>query len=251
MIVLQFYELIKRVCINLDRTDVSGSSTATLSASKAGIWVNDSLSDVATKYKFQFYYTEATLNTVAGSAYYALPCDYLDHFTIFCGNAKLSRYSMQNFDENLSTSTTGDIDSSTASGKPYYYVVRGSQFQIYPTPNSDDYELNLRYYAKPDALTSSGSYDRLTELYPETIVNGATYRGARWAEDTYNERRYKEDYIQSIKELIAAEKERELTDSHFRLKTWRDFVLTTFANQMRINYDGRTDRKRRGHANCG
>jgi len=241
-----FYELVSRVCENLDRNDLSGTSLAALSATKAGHWINDTRQSIATKYKFSYYYWEATLNTVAGSAYYPLPSDYLDHFTVFVGDTKLSRYSMQNFDENISSAASSEIASNTGSGQPQFYVLRGMQFQLYPTPDNA-YEINLRYYAKPEVFTASADYDHVSNLYPDTVQFGATYRGAMWAEDSTNIERYKELFIASLQEMITNEKEKELGDAHYRLKTWRDFQIGTFGNQMRINYDGRTDRTRRSN----
>lgn len=245
---MQFAELVSRVCENLDRTDLSGSDVDALSATQAGHWVNDTRQNIATKYKFSFYYYEATVDTVAASAVYPLPSDYLDHFTIFCGDTKLSKFSPQNFDENISSSATGEVASNTASGRPVYYIIRGMNFQIYPTPD-DAYELLLRYYAKPDAFTASDDTDHVSNLYPDAIINGATARGAIILEDMYNEQRYEQKYTKMLGEMISNEKEKEQGDAHFRLKSWKDFNLGTFANLFRINYDGSRPRSRRGSSN--
>lgn len=245
---MQFYELVSRVCENLDRDDLSGSSLSTLGSTKAGHWVNDVRLDIANKYKFQFYYTEATLNTVAASAYYPLPSDYLDHFSVFCGDVKLTRYSMRNFDENISSDSTGTIASNTASGQPYYYVLRGTQFQLYPTP-ADVYEITLRYYARPDTFSASGDFDVVSNAYPYAIIFGATIHGALWAEDRYAEQRYQPLYDGKIKEMLINEREKLTTDSHYRLKSWRDFEISHFGDMMRVNYDGRTGARKRGRNN--
>lgn len=243
---MYYYELVSRVSDNLDRNDLSGATLAAMSASKVGKWVNDVRLDIATKYKFGYYYWEATLDTVAGSAYYPMPSDYLDHFSVFVGDSKLQRYSLQNFDESISSASSGAISAHTASGQPYYYVVRGMQFQLYPTPDQA-FQINLRYYSRPTTFTASADFDHVSNQYPDAIIFGATFRGALWAEDKYNEQRYTELYASKIQEMIANEKEKELGDAHFRLKTWRDFQIGQFGNMMRINYDGKTASRRRSN----
>jgi len=243
--VMQFYELVSRVCMSLDRSDLSGSSLASLGSTRAGQWINDVRLDIANKYKFAFYYSEATLNTVVASAYYPLPSDLLDHFSVFVGDSKLTRYSMQNFDEQISSQAVGSIASNTASGRPNYYVLRGTQFQLYPTPN-DTYQINLRYYARPETFTASSDFDVASNAYPDAIIFGATMRGSLWLEDKYNEQRYQQLYDGKIKEMLINEKEKEMGDAHYRMKSWRDFNLSKFGDLVKVNYDGRTGRRRTG-----
>lgn len=245
---MQYYEIISRVSTNVDRDDLSGTSLASLGSSKIGRWTNDTRLDIANKWKWQFYYTEATLDTVAASAYYPLPSDYLDHFSVFCGDIKLTRYSLRNFDENISSDSTGTIASNTASGTPYYYVLRGTQFQLYPTPD-DAYEINLRYYARPSNFSASGDYDVVSNAYPEAIIFGTTVRTALYLEDTYNEQRFQQLYNAKLQEMLKNEREKITTDTHYRLKSWRDFEISHFGDMMRVNYDGRSASHRRNRNN--
>lgn len=220
-----FDSLKSRVREYVDRTDID---------TKIENWINDTRRDISTKYNFHYLYTEATVSTVAGSSYYPYPSDYLDKLAIFCGGRKLSKVPAHFFEELVSTTSTGDIWS--ASGDPIYYIERGSEFQLYPTPDAV-YTLDLRYYAQPADFTASGDYDDMSNLYPDAIIYGACERAAIYLEDDQGEAKFHKRYIDKIQELIANEKrQQDMTDNKMkRIKTVGDYSKTQLANFLKID----------------
>ena len=91
-----------RVAEYLDRSDLETEIEA---------WINDTrkaiaVDALAASHTFNYLYTEATIETSAGSATYALPTGYLGKLTIMYGDKKLHHVDAREFDEGNSPDTT-------------------------------------------------------------------------------------------------------------------------------------------------
>lgn len=206
-------------------------------------WINDTRRDLALKYDFNYLYEEATVSTEVGSARYALPSDYLGHLTIFCDYKKLERIGAREFD------SLGETDSSTTNfnavlptessvlngvGSPDYYIDRGMEIDLYPIPGSV-YTLTLKYYAQPVDWTTSLDSDYISTFHPEAIIFGAALRGSLYLDDEQKKANYGAAYDAAIKEMINNEKFKIGADKRPRMKTWKDFDLSTFKRMTRMN----------------
>lgn len=215
-------------------------------------WIEDARLDVALKGNFHYLYTEACANTVASSATYSLPSDFLGHEMVWCNNKKLARMTAREFDELTETDSKSTAlprnlvieDGSTVSqtvnaGPPDYYVDRGMNIELYPTPDAA-YVMRIKYYAQPTAWTTTdtsqdANYDYITTFHPEVIIWGASLRGAIYLDDDTKVQKFEGAYGNAIQEMLRKEKDFALEDQHPRMKSWRDYDLTTFKRLTRVN----------------
>jgi len=238
-----YSEITDRVAEYLDRTDLGTSASSPISSSKIGKWINDTRKDVSLKYDFNYLYEEATISTSAGTATYALPSDYMGHLTILCNYKKLARVGAREFDElyhyddevitNPTTLELSVSDDATA-GFPEYYVDRGMYIQLFPEPD-DTYTITMKYYAQPGNFTTGTDEDYMSRFHFEAIIFGSALRGAIFLDDAAKIVIFKEAYGLTINEIVKREKETKVKDSHVRLKSWKDYDLSTFRQLQRID----------------
>jgi hypothetical protein len=230
-----------RVIDYLDRTDLN---------TRIENWINDVRIDLSLKYNFRYLYAEATASTVAGSSRMCLPTDYLGHLTVWMGAKKLMRVGAREFDEltqtdidagasprQLPLEASSSVTTTSISAPPDYYVERGMEIDLYPTPDIV-YTMLLKYYAQPEVydIGTGGDTeeDYIMRFHPEAVMWGAAYRGALYLDDEQKKGNFKEMYTTATQEMIFREKQNLLEDTHPRMKDWRDFDLTTFKRMTRV-----------------
>jgi hypothetical protein len=242
---MTYEDIQARVAAYLDRDDLD---------IKIRGWINDTRKDLALtleKYDCDYLYTEATSAVTEGQAKYGLPSDYLGHLTIWVGQKKLSKLRPREADEltptdSTSTSATLYLETESAIaqtyevGAPDYYIERGMEIQLYPTPDSD-YTMTLKYFAMPsswgESASAASSYatcaDYITKFHFEAVIFGAAWRGALFLDDEQKKANYWEQYQRCISEMIQREKNKKARDLKVRIKTWRDYDLDTFKRLMK------------------
>ncbi len=238
-----YSEITDRIAEYLDRTDLGTSASSPISSSKIGKYINDTRKDVSLKYDFNYLYEEATISTSAGTATYSLPSDYMGHLTILCDQKKLTRVGAREFDElyyyeddaitNPTTLQFNESDDAT-SGFPEYYIDRGMYIQLFPEPG-DTYTITMKYYAQPANFTTGTDEDYMSRFHFEAIIFGAALRGAIFLDDVAKITIFKEAYGLAINEIVKREKETKVKDSHVRIKSWKDYDLSTFRQLQRID----------------
>lgn len=243
---MTFGTIVDRVAQYLDRSDLGTSGSSPLSSTKIAGWVNDTRNDIALKHNFRYLYAEATASTEAGTAKYALPSDYLGHLVVWCGAKKLMRVSAREYDELTQTKIAADaspreltlepgtsVSTESIAGAPDYYIDRGMEIELYPTPDAV-YTLRLRYYAQPASFVVANDSDYISNFHYEAIIWGACLRGAIYLDDNDGIRKYADLYNAAIKEMIKREKDFDQEDQHMRMKTYTDYDLTTFKRLFKI-----------------
>ena len=70
----------------------------------------------------------------------------------------------------------------TASAKPNFFTVVGSQFEFMPTPNAE-YSLEMSYYAKIPALTTDSQTNWLLTDYPDLYLYTSLMHSAPYLKD--------------------------------------------------------------------
>lgn len=207
-------------------------------------WINDARRAVAGEYTFNYLYTEATATTSANTARYALPSDYLGHLNIFIGSKKLIRVLPNEFDaihgDRVAITVT---DNSTAKlfttgssevGEPDYYIDRGMEFDLYPTPNGV-YIITMKYYASPVDWALDTDYDYISTFHTEAIIFGAALRGAIFLEDDAKAQKYGGMYGQEIQKMVKREKDKKSSDVMVRMKSFKDFGVEQFKRITKMN----------------
>lgn len=233
----------------LDRSDLDP---------KIESWIEDTRKDIALKYNFRYLYVEATASTTAGTAKYALPTDYLGHLVVWVGAKKLMRVSPREFDELTLTEIDAEasprlltleggssVTTTSIAGPPDYYVERGMEIEIYPTPDAV-YTLRLKYYAQPTSYevdTSSdstagdaddSSEDYIMRFHPDSVIWGTALRASIYLDDERKMATFAAAYKSAIEEMIYREKQSLNEDMHPRMKDYRDYNLTTFKRMIRV-----------------
>lgn len=226
-----------RVKLYVDRSDLD---------TPINNWIDDTRLDLALKYNFHYLYTEACATTVANSATYSLPSDFLGHETVWCENKKLARLTPREFDEltwtdhaatagprELTTEAGNTVSQTSVSGYPDYYVHRGMNLELWPPP-AGAYTLRIKYYAQPTAFSNDDEYDYITTFHPEAVIWGAALRGSLFLDDEAKTTKFEAAYGTQIQEMIKREKEFSHGDQHPRMKTWKDFDGTTLKRLLKV-----------------
>lgn len=217
-------------------------------------WIEDTRLDLALKHDFRYLYAESSVSTTASTKTYALPVDYLGHATVWCAYKKLARLTAREFDEltdtdheatayprALTIEDGSSVFQTENSGPPDYYVERGVNIELYPTPDAT-HTLTYKYYASPTSWTSidttdDANYDYITTFHGEAVIWGAALRGAIYLDDDQKAIKFEKHYQLAVQEMIKREKKFENEDQHFRMKTWKDFEATTFKRLFKIQVE--------------
>jgi len=212
-------------------------------------WINDTRNDIALElakqeYSCSFLYTEATLDTVAGSARYPLPSDYLGHLSLFLGTKQLVRLfpveheEITADDSDIQSTDSGSaylyLTGSNVEDEPDYYIDRGMEIDLYPTPDQV-YTLTLVYYAQPTPFSQDNDEDYISRFHFETIIFGAALRGAMFLDDTAKIQEFSQAYGSKLAALIASEKKKATSRQKSRMRTWKDYPLEQFKRIMKFN----------------
>ena len=98
--------------------------------------------------------------------YVALPTDLIELFNIQINTDPIKRL------EQVSLDKADDLRSSnSSSGTPAYFAITGNNIELIPTPN-DTKTIEIIYYAKITALSSSNTTNWLLDSYPDIYLYG-------------------------------------------------------------------------------
>ena len=142
-----------------------------------GSWLNRS--DLSTNIPDFITLAEASFNRVlrtrnqitratssVNAQYVALPTDLLELFNIQVNTDPIKRL------EQVSLDKADDLRSSlSSSGTPSYFAITGSNIELIPTPD-DTKTIEIIYYAKITALTSTNTTNWLLDSYPDIYLYG-------------------------------------------------------------------------------
>lgn len=242
---MNFTNMCTRTEQYMDRTDLHTNCTA--DPTYIENWINDTRIDIALKYNFRYLYTEASASTVASTKKYALPSDYLGHLVIWCANKKLARIDAREADELTKTDSSqtayprlvpvednANINSTVTTGPPDYYIERGMEFELYPTPDAI-YTTTISYYQQPATFDENTDYDYMSTFHYEAIVWGTCLRGAMFLDDDENTEKFGKLYERALTEMLKREQDSKHEDQHYRMKTYKDLDLTTLKRVLRVS----------------
>ena len=105
-------------------------------------------------------------NSSVNAQYVALPTDLLELFNIQVNTDPIKRL------EQVSLDKADDLRSSlSSSGTPSYFAITLSNIELIPTPD-DTKTIEIIYYAKITALTSTNTTNWLLDNYPDIYLYG-------------------------------------------------------------------------------
>ena len=94
-------------------------------------------------------------------------------------------------------------------GPPLYYAVIGDNFHFGPS-GSDDYAIDLVYYAALDILSPTVATNWISENVPELLLFAALMEAAKWLKDDARLAVWQGSYEEIKKELLESESRMDL-----------------------------------------
>lgn len=108
----------------------------------------------------------------------AIPSDWVETIRFYLTTGETSRLELISQAEMIDRKEAD----SNVTGRPYYYAMTGSQFELYPVPDGT-YAGELLYYAKIPALSDSATTNWLLTNAPDAYLYGALIHSAPYLKD--------------------------------------------------------------------
>jgi len=186
MAITTYSELKTAVANWLNRTDLTNRIPEFISLGE---------SELFRRTKIRTGETRATLDTVSGTKYYALPSGY-----------KSMRHFKLNGDpvRDLDYMTPEQIDiawPSAFKGKPCNYTVIGDELKLAPTPDAV-YEMEMAYWKRIDHLSDSNTTNFFMERAPDILLYGALMQAEGFLQNDQRIPIWRTGLTQGIEDLI-------------------------------------------------
>jgi len=110
--------------------------------------------------------------------YSSLPSDFLEPIRLHIDDSYQTRLELTSLDDMLQLRN----NTANATGKPQYYAIVGDSIEVYPTPDAD-YNTELMYYAKIDALSDSNTSNWVLSSHPDAYLYGSLMQSAPYLKD--------------------------------------------------------------------
>ena len=131
------------------------------------------LSEAEMSRKLRHWRMENRATAEIDGQYSALPADFLEPIRLhletgdyraleLISQGEMQKRRMQNLD---------------TSGKPAFYALTQGELEVYPTPDGT-YDLEMNYYAKIPALTTSNTTNWVLDNYPDAYLYGSLVHSA-------------------------------------------------------------------------
>lgn len=146
--------------------------------------------------------------------YEALPADYLEmeNLTVLDQpNPKRLQYiTLNQYDEYKR--------SYTAAGVPLYYTLVGNQVQLLPVPG-DSYTVEMVYYAKIPALSTTNTTNWLLTKHPDVYLYGALIQAAPYLKDDERVGTWANLYERSVGDTAVADERASYAGAIIKIRT--------------------------------
>jgi len=124
--------------------------------------------------------TRATATLSAGEMFLPLPDGYLD--------MRRLKLSLAWGDCEVVFKAPAEIETSITAGIPAYFTVT-SQVE-FDRPSSDDYTIEMQYFAKPTGLSASNTTNTILTNHSTAYLYGTLWAVFAWSGDTVKEQQY-------------------------------------------------------------
>jgi len=132
--------------------------------------------------------TRATATLTAGEMFLALPDGYLD--------MRRLKISLASGDYEVVFKAPAEIETSNIAGIPAYFTVT-SQVE-FDRPASDDYSVEMQYFAKPTGLSSSNTTNTILASHSTAYLYGTLWAVFVWSGDDIKEQQYLSRFLGAI-----------------------------------------------------
>ena len=157
--------------------------------------------------------TRSSANQSAGDEYMPVPADWIETIRLHVTDNGTSPLDL------ISRASMADKRASNedASGTPTHYTHADSQMQLYPTPSSE-VSIELLYYAKTVALSSSNADNWLLLEAPDVYLYGALLHSAPYLGEDERVAVWAQMYSASVTQLNTTSENARFSGSGLKLK---------------------------------
>jgi len=128
--------------------------------------------------KLRHWRMEVRATASLDTQFSAIPADWVETIRFYLTTGETSRLELISQAEMIDRKEAD----SNVTGRPYYYAMTGSQFELYPVPDGT-YAGELLYYAKIPALSDSAATNWLLTNAPDAYLYGALIHSAPYLKD--------------------------------------------------------------------
>lgn len=128
--------------------------------------------------KLRHWRMETRATAQLDTQFSAIPSDWVETIRFYLTTGETSRLELISQAEMIDRKQAdGNV-----TGRPYYYAMTGSQFELYPVPDGQ-YTGELLYFAKIPALSDSATTNWLLTNAPDAYLYGALIHSAPYLKD--------------------------------------------------------------------
>ena len=104
--------------------------------------------------------------------YTALPTDFIEALRVMITSPSIQRLELITNSELMDKRALTDV-----AATPRFYTITDGAFEVYPTPDQD-YDLEIVYYERLNALSTSNATNWMLEYHPDAYLYGALSHAA-------------------------------------------------------------------------
>lgn len=154
-------------------------------------WVNDGQLDIVRK--THCVTRNVAVNSTAGINSYPIPGDFLFFKEAKYGGRLLSSISAEDFNARFP-----NRELSLARGVSEYFTVRGTNYLLFPYPNTTGVAISLYYVARPAVMAAVTETPEIPIAFHEALVKFTLMRANELNEDWVASQKFQKDYAEDV-----------------------------------------------------
>ena len=163
--------------------------------------------------KLRHWRMETRATASLDTQFSAIPADWVETIRFYLTTGETSRLELISQAELIDRKQAdGNV-----TGRPYYYAMTGSQFELYPIPDGT-YASELLYFAKIPALSDSATTNWLLTNAPDAYLYGALIHSAPYLKDDARVQVWAALYQSAIDNLNTSSNDARHSGTGLRMK---------------------------------
>lgn len=163
--------------------------------------------------KLRHWRMETRATAQLDTQFSAIPSDWVETIRFYLTTGETSRLELISQAEMIDRKQAdGNV-----TGRPYYYAMTGSQFELYPVPDGT-YASELLYFAKIPALSDSATTNWLLTNAPDAYLYGALIHSAPYLKDDARVQVWAALYQSAIDNLNTSSNDARHSGTGLRMK---------------------------------
>lgn len=182
-------------------------------------------------YRFSWCYTTDAQTLAASTREYDFPVGTIDEISLFYPTTEkpLVKIDDPAYFDALFMNGHGLTDT----GPPKNYLLRGTQYEIFPLPDAA-YELYFRRYAYQTDLVADDSEYTIDTKHPNLVIYAATLLGAIYLHDAELIALYDGKASQVYRNAVLMDKRKKFANVNLRMKNYHDYNLDHYRGMRQM-----------------